>query len=169
MLRRVKTSHFKNGVREVWRQDVSGAPSHCFLRSVSLFLLAPPTPPRSPTPINSLPYTPIASRTVTEQKRKQGGISWGAPGLGDSAFVAEDRHCWTAEGAGVNYSITGWLSLELFKQVLARRGLGLITGCKSYGHDPFLDRLLLRVSQPFWGIFICEGWGARRWGGGRGV
>lgn len=83
--------------------------------------------------------------------------------------VAEDRQCWTAEGAGVNYSITGWLSLELFKQLLARRGLGLITGCKSYGHDPFLPHLLPQVSQPFWGNIHTRGCGlgVRRGGGGR--
>lgn len=44
----------------------------------------------------------ITSRTVTEQKYRQSGI-WGA-------VVAEDWRCWTGEGIGVNYSITGWLS-----------------------------------------------------------
>lgn len=42
----------------------------------------------------------------------------------------EDRSCWAEEGAGVNYSITGWLSQELFKQAPVSRGLGLITPAK---------------------------------------
>lgn len=48
-----------------------------------------------------------AFRTMTEQKYRQSGI-WGV-------FVAEDWSCWAGEGAEVNYSITGWLSQELFK------------------------------------------------------
>lgn len=59
---------------------------------------------------------------MTEQKCRQSEI-WGA-------FVVEDWSCWAEEGAGVNYSITGWLSQELFKQTPASRGLGLITTAK---------------------------------------
>lgn len=70
-------------------------------------------------------------------------VGGGRLGRGSAIVAPGAWRCWTAEGAGVNYSITGWLSLELFKQAPASRGLGLITGCKSYAHDPFLDPALL--------------------------
>lgn len=37
---------------------------------------------------------------------------------------------WAEEGGRVNYSITGWLRQELFKQAPVSRGLGLITPAK---------------------------------------
>lgn len=79
------------------------------------------------------------------------------------AFGVEDRSCWTEEGAGVNYSITGWLSQELFKQAPASRGLGLITPAK-VTPTTLPHHLLLRVCQAFWGIFIWreEGGGYRK-------
>lgn len=54
---------------------------------------------------------------------------WGGWG-GWGVVVVEAWSCWAEEGAGVNYSITGWLSQELFKQAPASRGLGLITPAK---------------------------------------
>lgn len=71
------------------------------------------------------------------------------------ALVEEDRSCWAEEGAGVNYSITGWLSQELFKQAPVSRGLGLITPAK-VTLTTLPHRLLLRVCQAFWGIFILR-------------
>lgn len=38
---------------------------------------------------------------------------------------------WAREGTEVNYSITGWLRQELFKQGPVSRGLGLITPAKA--------------------------------------
>lgn len=38
---------------------------------------------------------------------------------------------WAGEGAEVNYSITGWLRQELFKQDRVSRGLVLITPAKA--------------------------------------
>lgn len=87
----------------------------------------------------------ITCRTVTEQKCRQSKI-WGA-------FIAEDWSCWAEEGAGVNYSITWWLSQELFKQAPASRGLGLITPAK-VTPTTLPHSLLLRVCQAFKGIFI---------------
>lgn len=46
------------------------------------------------------------------------------------AFIAEVWRCWAGEGTEVNYSVTGRLSQELFKQAPASRGLGLITPAK---------------------------------------
>lgn len=63
-----------------------------------------------------------------------------------------DGGFWALEGAGVNYSITGWLSQELFKQTLVSRGLGLITRAKVNAHDP--SPLLLTVGLS--GIFVRE-------------
>lgn len=65
----------------------------------------------------------------------------------------EDQSCWAEEGAGVNYSITGWLSQELFKQAPVSRGLGLITPAK-VTPTTLPHCFLLRACQPFWGIFI---------------
>lgn len=60
--------------------------------------------------------------------------------------------CWALEGAGVNYSITGWLSQELFKQTPVSRGLGLITPAKVNAHDPSPLPLTVGLS----GIFVRE-------------
>lgn len=88
---------------------------------------------------------------MTEQKYTQSGI-WGV-------FVTEDWSRQAGEGAEVNYSITGWLSQELFKQAPASRGLGLITPAK-VTPTTLPNRLLLWVCQAFWGIFI---WRDERW------
>lgn len=74
-------------------------------------------------------------------------------------LIAEKWSCWAEEGAGVNYSITGWLSQELFKQAPANRGLGLITPAK-VTPTTLPNCLSLWVCQAFWGIFIWreEGW-----------
>lgn len=90
-------------------------------------------------------FLTVTSRTMTEQKCRHSRI-WGA-------YVVEDWSCWAEEGAGVNYSITGWLSQELFKQAPASRGLGLITPAK-VTPTTLPHSLLLRVCQAFWGIFI---------------
>lgn len=82
---------------------------------------------------------------MTKQQCRLSGI-WGA-------FIVEDQNCRAEEGAGVNYSITGWLSQELFKQAPVSRGLGLITPAK-VTPTTLPHRLLLRACQAFWGIFI---------------
>lgn len=68
-------------------------------------------------------------------------------------FIEEDSSCWAGEGAEVNYSITRWLSQELFKQAKASRGLGLITPAK-VTPTTLSNRLLQCVCQTFRGIFI---------------
>lgn len=90
-------------------------------------------------------FLPISSRTMTERKYRQSGIR--------GAFSVEDQSCWAEEGAGVNYSITWWLSQELFKQAPASRGLGLITPAK-VTPTTLPHCLLLWVCQAFWEIFI---------------
>lgn len=53
-------------------------------------------------------------------------LEWNMRGV----YVVEDWSFWAKEGGRVNYSITGWLSQELFKQAPVSRGLGLITPAK---------------------------------------
>lgn len=68
-------------------------------------------------------------------------------------YVVEDQSFWAEEGSGVNYSITGWLSQELFKQAPVSKGLGLITPAKVTLTTLPHNRLLW-VCLLFWGIFI---------------
>lgn len=70
-------------------------------------------------------------------------------------MVVEHQSCWAEEGAGVNYSITGWLSQELFKQAPVSRGLGLITPAKATP-TTLPHRLFLRVCRAFRGIFTLR-------------
>lgn len=124
----------------------------------------------SPLPPNqSHSYAPITSGTVTEQKRKQGGIYWGGPGLRDSTFVAEDQHCWTAEGAGVNYSITGWLSLSCLNRSCPEGDYASLLAAKVTATTPSSTMSYCEfLSHSGEYSYICEGWGVRR-GGGKGV
>lgn len=73
----------------------------------------------------------------------------------------EERSCWAEEGAGVNYSITGWLSQELFKQAPVSGGLGLITPAK-VTPTTLPHCLLLWVCQAYQRIFIWKEGGKRR-------
>lgn len=96
------------------------------------------TPPKNNNNKKNLfstwPLIPLGA--VAKHKRKCSGIYWG--GLSLRGFAAEGQYWWTAEGARVNYSITKWLNMELFKQVMSSRELGLITVCKNLQSWPVI-------------------------------
>lgn len=72
----------------------------------------------------------------------------------------EEQSCWAKEGGRVNYSITGWLRQELFKQAPVSRGLGLITPAKvaptTLPHHLLLQVYLQNIHKE-WGGCMKEG------------